>query len=205
VPAPGPASDARIAGEQGVGERASNEQASEKQGAASAGNAAPIAAAVPTEPSPAHTPLVPPAGATEDGTVAASPATPPTETVPLPPEPFADELPPDFWGDALEPPAALQTAVDERFETVAATVAEPETATEPAHPPASARNASRALAGTLESNPRFVLLTELFPGRISDWQSAEVPAGTAAEDADDAPEVPETVDLEEGLDADETD
>ena len=194
----------QVAEKQGVGEQASNEQDSEEQGAASAGNAAPVAEAIPTEPSPAHTPLVPPAGAAEDGTVAAPPPTPKTEASPLPPEPFADELPPDFWGDALEPPDTPQAAPDERLETAPATVAEPETATD-VRRSSSARNTSRALAGTFESDPRFVLLTELFPGRISDWRSAEAPAGTAAEGADDAPEVPETVDLEEGLDADETD
>jgi len=46
-------------------------------------------------------------------------------------------------------------------------------------------------------------LTELFPGRISDWQSAETPPSAAIEGADDAPEVPETVDLEAGLDLDD--
>lgn len=155
-------------------------------------NAAPVAeAAPPTERSPAHTPLVPPAGAQEDGTVAVPSATPPTEEVPLPPEPFADELPPDFWGDALEPPDTPQAAP------------EPETATESVHQPSSAQNTSRALEGKLEADPRFILLTELFPGRISDWQSAEPPPGAAAEGADDAPEAPETVDLEAGLDLDD--
>jgi len=149
----------------------------------------------PPEPSPAHTPLLLPAGVASDGTVAAPPATPATEAVPLPPEPFADELPPDFWGDELEPPATSQTASqptpDERFDASA-----------PSTPPAQA---ARPLSGDLESDPRFRLLQELFPGRISDWQGAEAPASTAEGDADDAPAVPETVDLEEGLDTDETD
>lgn len=115
--------------------------------------------------------------------------------MPLPPEPFADELPPDFWGDELEAPAASQTASqptpDERFDASA-----------PSAPPIQA---ARPLAGDLESDPRFRLLQELFPGRISDWRSAEAPASTAEEDADDAPAVPETVDLGEGLEGDETD
>jgi len=115
--------------------------------------------------------------------------------VPLPPEPFADELPPDFWGDELEAPVTAQTAPqvepDERFDASALNA-----------PPAGT---ARPLAGDLEGDPRFRLLQELFPGRISDWRSAEAPASTAEEDADDAPAVPETVDLEEGLDTDETD
>ena len=138
---------------------------------------------------------MPPAGVTPDGTVAAPPATPATEATPLPPEPFADELPPDFWGDDLEAPtttqAASQTEPDERFDASA-----------PGAPPGGA---TRPLAGDLESDPRFKLLQELFPGRISDWRSAEVPASTAEGPADDAPAGPETVDLEEGLDTDETD
>lgn len=150
---------------------------------------------LPPEPSPAHTPLLPPAGVTPDGTVAAPPATPATETTPLPPEPFADELPPDFWGDELEAPATPQMAPqptpDEHFDASA-----------PGAPPAWA---ARPLAGDLESDPRFRLLQALFPGRISDWQGAEAPASTAEGDADDAPAVSETVDLEEGLEGDETD
>ena len=61
---------------------------------------------------------------------------------------------------------------------------------------------AKPLTGPLESDPRFVLLTELFPGRLTDWQSAETPTSAAT---DDAAEAPETVDLEVGLDADETD
>ena len=61
--------------------------------------------------------------------------------------------------------------------------------------------ASRPVEGALEADPRFVLLTELFPGRVTSWQAAV--AETPVEGADDAEGVPETVDLEEGLDADE--
>lgn len=128
-----------------------------------------------------------------------------TEASPLPPEPFADELPPDFWGDALEPPAllstpsptTLQTDPDERFEPTAAS----------SGASASPQSTAKPLSGTLKNDPRFVLLTELFPGRISDWQSAEPVAAADGEDegagAADAAAEPETVDLEAGLDADE--
>ena len=61
--------------------------------------------------------------------------------------------------------------------------------------------ASRPVEGALEADPRFVLLTELFPGRVTSWQAAAV--DVPAEGADDADGVPETVDLENGLDADE--
>lgn len=144
------------------------------------------------EPSPARTPLVPPAGVTPEGTVPPPAPTPQTEATPLPPEPFADELPPDFWGDTLAPPDTLQAAPDDlqAFDT----------------PP---RHTTKPLSGTLQSDPRFVLLTELFPGRISDWQSADAPVGAATggaadEGTDDGSGEPETVDLEEGLDMGET-
>lgn len=115
--------------------------------------------------------------------------TPETEATPLPPEPFADELPPDFWGDTLAPPDTRQADPDGRFQAPSDT------------PPQSA---AKPLEGTLESDPRFILLQELFPGRISDWQSAETPISAAAEGTDDAPEGAETVDLEAGLDTDDT-
>ena len=71
--------------------------------------------------------------------------------------------------------------------------------------PASPQSTAKPLSGTLQSDPRFVLLTELFPGRISDWQSAEPVAAADSEDegAADAAAEPETVNLEAGLDADE--
>ncbi len=137
----------------------------------------------PLEPTPAHTPLVLPPGVAPDGTVATPPPTPATETAPLPPEPFADELPADFWGDDLLPPSDVRGA--------------PDTAELLSAPSA----ASRPLEGNLETDPRFVLLTELFPGRVTSWQAAV--AETPVEGVDDADGVPETVDLENGLDADE--
>lgn len=116
--------------------------------------------------------------------------TPETEATPLPPEPFADELPPDFWGDTLAPPDTPQADPDRRFQAPSDT------------PPQSA---AKPLEGTLESDPRFILLQELFPGRISDWQSAETPASATVEGTDDALEGAETVDLEAGLETDDTD
>lgn len=138
----------------------------------------------PLEPTPAHTPLALPPGTQPDGTVAAPAPTPATEAAPLPPDPFADELPADFWGDDILPPADLHAAPNAPPELLSAPSA-----------------ASRPVEGALEHDPRFVLLTELFPGRVTSWQAAatETPAGGA----DDAEGVPETVDLEEGLDADE--
>ena len=163
-------------------------------------------ASAPVEPSPVHAPLASPPGAQPDGTVAApellSTPTPETEASPLPPEPFADELPPDFWGDELEPPTSSA-------QPFAAPTDELSAPPSPAGaPPASSSSTARPLDGSLQDDPRFKLLQELFPGRISDWQSASVDAATAgkADDdgADDAPGDPETVDLEAGLDADET-
>lgn len=138
----------------------------------------------PLEPTPAHTPLVPPPGVEGDGTVAVPSPTPATEAAPLPPEPFADELPPDFWGDDLLPPADIR-AGPEPVDLLEST-------------PSAA---GRPVEGALERDPRFVLLTELFPGRVTAWQAAvtDVPAGGA----DDAEGASETVDLEESLDADE--
>lgn len=142
----------------------------------------------PLEPTPAHTPLVLPPGVAPDGTVAAPPPTPATEAAPLPPEPFADELPADFWGDDLLPPSDVRGAPD------AAELLE-----------SAPSAAGRPVEGNLEADPRFVLLTELFPGRVTSWQAAA--AETPADGADDADGVPETVDLtvdpEDGLDADE--
>ena len=176
-------------------------------------------ASAPVEPSPAQMPLVPPPGTQPNGTVAApellSTPTPATEASPLPPEPlppeplppepFADELPPDFWGDALEPltsPAPSSTAPSSTAPTDESDASPPAAA-----PPASSSSASKPLDGSLQDDPRFVLLTELFPGRISDWQSAEpvdAAPDTGADAADDAAGDPATVDLDAGLDADET-
>ena len=138
---------------------------------------------VPLEPTPAHTPLVPPPGVERDGTVAAPAPTLATEAAPLPPEPFADPLPPDFWGDDILPPPDTRAGP------------------EPVDLLGSAPSAAgRPVEGALERDPRFVLLTELFPGRITAWQAAvtDVPA----EGTDDAEGAPETVDLEDS-DADE--
>lgn len=147
----------------------------------------------PLEPSPAHTPLVPPPGVEPDGTVAAPPPTPATETAPLPPEPFADELPADFWGDDLLPPSGTQPLDTQGAPDAAELLS------------AAPSAAGRPVEGDLEADPRFVLLTELFPGRVTSWQAAA--AETPADGADDADGVPETVDLtvdpEDGLDADE--
>ena len=110
----------------------------------------------------------------------------------MPPEPFADELPPDFWGDDPVIPEAPQNVRDGYADDAVAGFSQPETSQPQVKP----------LTGPLESDPRFVLLTELFPGRLTDWQSAETPAPATA---DDEGEAPETVDLEAGLDADETD
>lgn len=143
----------------------------------------------PLEPSPAYTSLVLTPGVAPDGTVTALPSTPPSETAPLPPEPFADELPPDFWGDELEPPAR-QNAPDD-----------PYAALSPSQPVAA-----KALEGTLEEDPRFRLLLELFPGRVTAWHAATpviVSDDVLLNGADDAALAPETVDLERGLDADE--
>ena len=143
------------------------------------------------EPSPAHTPLTSPPGIESNGTVN-SPASTPNETTPLPPEPFANELPPDFWGDDPILPDTPQNAPD-RYADDAVTGFSP---------PEASRVQAKPLTGPLQNDPRFILLTELFPGRMTDWQSAETPATPEADDAEGAPE---TVDLEAGLDADETD
>ena len=164
-----------------------------------------------TEPSPAQTPLVPPPG-TQQEPRATPAATPATETSPLPPEPFADELPPDFWGDALEPPPPASTS-SEPSDTLLSTASstEPVTpikVTAPDRPaaPAPSAGAAKPLEGSLQKDPRFVLLQELFPGHISDWQAESVANSSESgeDEAADAPGEPETVDLEEGLDADET-
>lgn len=151
------------------------------------------------EPSPAQTPLVSPPGTQLP--VAAPVPTAATETSPLPPEPFApepfaDELPPDFWGDALEPPPSspgASVAADERSGAPLSADSAPAT-----------QSAPKPLEGSLQKDPRFKLLQELFPGHISDWHAEPVVAATDAADngADDASGDPETVDLEEGLDAD---
>ena len=153
---------------------------------------------VAVEPSPAHTPLSPPPGVHADGTVDAPPPTP-AETAPLPPEPFADELPPDFWGDdPIIPEAPQNTRESYAEDAVTDRFSPPDTRQAPEAPPQTVK----PLSGSLETDPRFVLITELFPGRMTDWQSAEAPA---APEADNAAEAPETVDLERGLDADEPD
>ncbi len=156
----------------------------------------------PTEPSPAQTPLVPPPGSAE-GTAAAPEPIPATETLPLSPEPFADELPPDFWGDALEPPP-LPPTPSEPPDTLSSAPS-PTTPTSPDKPaaPAPSSGIAKPLEGSLQKDPRFVLLQELFPGHISDWHAAPVADGGIGDDgATDAPPEPETVELEEGLDAD---
>ena len=146
----------------------------------------------PLEPSPAYTPLVLPPGTQPDGTVAAPLPTPKAEAAPLPPEPFADELPADFWGDELLPPSGTQPSDTQGAPDAAGLLFAPSAA-------------GRPVEGDLEADPRFVLLTELFPGRVTSWQAAA--AETPVDGADDAPEPPETVDLavdpEDGLDADE--
>ena len=142
------------------------------------------------EPSPAHTPLSPPPGVQADGTVDAPPPTP-AETAPLPPEPFPGELPPDFWGDDPVFPDTPQHLPERQANDAV-----------PTHITGSEQTRAKPLTGPLKSDPRFVLLTELFPGRMTDWQSAETPA---IPEPDDANTGPETVDLEAGLDADETD
>ena len=149
-----------------------------------------------TEPSPVQPPLEPPPGVEADGTVSATPPTP-KETAPLPPEPFADELPPDFWGDDPVLPEAPQNTRENRPDD-AAGFNQPETRQAPEAPSQNVK----PLTGPLESDPRFVLMTELFPGRMTDWQSAETPTSAVTDDAEGAPE---TVDLEAGLDADEPD
>lgn len=133
----------------------------------------------PLEPILAHTPLVLPPGTQPDGTVAAPSPVPATEAVPLPPEPFADELPPDFWGDDLLPPADISPTPDAPPDLLSAPSA-----------------VGRPVEGALEHDPRFILLTELFPGRVTSWQAA-VSESAPADGADDAPESSETVDLEE--------
>ena len=169
----------------------------------------------PAEPSPAQTPLVPPPGtqpeAAAPGPVAIPAATPAAETLPLPPEPFADELPPDFWGDALEPPPLSLTASEPLDPRAGApSVPAPSAPDELTAAPSPLQSAAKPLEGSLQKDPRFLLLQELFPGRISDWQRAEPVANSSegdengADGVNDAPDDPETVDLEEGLDADET-
>ena len=144
------------------------------------------------EPSPAHTPLTPPPGVQPNGTVNAPPPTP-DESAPLPPEPFAEELPPDFWGDDPIIPEAPQHSRERHVDDAPA---DSFTRSE------TSRAQAKPLTGPLKSDPRFVLLTELFPGQITDWQSAEAAAAPAPDNADGETE---TVDLERGLDADEPD
>ncbi len=117
----------------------------------------------------------------------------------MPPDPFADELPPDFWGDDPILPEEAQNAQQSYPNDAAAdSFGQPETRQTQG---AQSQNV-KPLTGPLERDPRFVLLTELFPGHITSWQSAETPTSAAADDAEGAPE---TVDLEAGLDADEPD
>lgn len=142
------------------------------------------------EPSPARTPLTLPPGIQPDGTLTAPPLTL-DESVPLP-EPFADELPPDFWGDDLVIPEVPQHSPDSYADDAPA---------ESFTRLGTGQLQAKPLTGPLQSDPRFILLTELFPGRVTAWQSAEAPTAPASDDADGEPE---TVDLEEGLDADET-
>ncbi len=134
---------------------------------------------------------MPPPGVQSNGTVNAPPHTP-DETAPLPPEPFAHELPPDFWGDDPVLREVPQHAPDTYTDAVPAHIVSEQAQSAQVKP----------LTGPLQRDPRFVLLTELFPGQVTDWQSAEAAAAPAPDDADGGPE---TVDLEEGLDADEPD
>ena len=117
--------------------------------------------------------------------------------MPLSPEPFADELPPDFWGDDPVLPEVPQGAPDTYADAVPAHIV-----SEQALPAQAPPVQTNPLTGPLQRDPRFVLLTELFPGHVTDWQSAETATVPAPDDADGGPE---TVDLERGLDADEPD
>lgn len=122
----------------------------------------------------------------------------PDEASPLPPKPFAEELPEGFWGDDLELPDVPQTARNASNENFDEAFAAPANTARPTPTPAV-----KLADGGLEADPRFTLLQSLFPGRISDWQPAQAPTEAATEGLEDAPGTPETVDLEEGLDADE--
>ena len=103
-------------------------------------------------------------------------------------------MPPDFWGDDPVIPAFIPE-VPQRSPDSYADDAPAESFT----PPETGQLQAKPLTGPLKSDPRFVLLTELFPGHITAWQSAEALAPAP----DDADREPETVDLERGLDADE--
>ena len=110
-------------------------------------------------------------------------------------------MPPDFWGDEIELPDVPQTPQNAPEETFSDAGAAPSRAA----PNPSTASAATPSGEGIEADPRFTLLQSLFPGFISDWQPAQTPAANAETALEDAPETPETVDLEEGLDADESD
>lgn len=113
-------------------------------------------------------------------------------------------MPPDFWDTELEPPESGRTAPDAALEAVSAEASgEPTAPQQSQHQQPQRPPQARALEGELERDPRFVLLSQLFPGRVSTWEPTETPTDPAG-GAADAPDEPETVDLSEGLDADDT-
>jgi len=90
---------------------------------------------------------------------------------------FSEELPPDFWDDAELPEASAGDSENLGAEHLPRLPA-----------------ARHEVAGRLEDDPRFALMQQLFPGRITDWQ--ETAQKGADDGADDEGEEAETVDLE---------
>ena len=86
---------------------------------------------------------------------------------------YEEELPADFW-DRESAPVADDAPPLDAGASYAATGYD----NHPANP------------ASLQEDPRFVALTQLFPGKIIDWQLQDTPKDTAAGDETD--ELPES-------------